>query len=74
MTDEKKNNQADAIQLVQSPRGQYILSQALVVAIDTMSKVEPPHREVSNIADMQFILDHLFPMYAAIHTMEVDHE
>ena len=69
-----KSERLQAIEFVQSHRGQYILSQALVVAIDTMGKVEPPHTEVSNIADMQFILDNLFPMYAAIHTMEVPRE
>lgn len=68
MTSESKNLQA--IELVQSYRGQYILSQALTVAIKVMEEVEPPHREVSNIEDMRFIRDHLFPIYAQIHEAE----
>jgi len=39
-----------------SLRGQYIMAQALEVAIDTLEKVEPSYmREVSNIADMKFL-------------------
>jgi hypothetical protein len=60
----KPNVHADAIRLVQSPRGQYILSQALTVAIETLESVEPPAmRELSNIEDMRFIRDNLFPIY-----------
>lgn len=61
----------EALAFINSARGKYILSQALAVAIDTMSKVESPHKEVSNIADMEFILDNLFPQFAVIHRMEV---
>ena len=39
-----------------SLRGQYIMAQALEVAIDTLEKVEPSYmREVSNIEDMKFL-------------------
>jgi len=63
----KQNVHADAIRLVQSPRGQYILSQALTVAIEALEEVQPPLREVSNIEDMKFIRDNLFPIYAEVH-------
>jgi len=63
----KNMTRLDAINLVQSERGQYILSQALTVAIAALQDVEPPHREISNIDDMQLILDGLFPIYRDIH-------
>lgn len=60
----KVQDKIDAIRLVQSPRGNYILSQALTVAIETLESVEPPvMRELSNIEDMRFIRDNLFPIY-----------
>ena len=46
-----------------SPRGQFIISQALAVAVENLDKVEEPHREASNISDMQGPLDNLYPMY-----------
>lgn len=56
-----------AIALVQSPRGQYIMSQALTLAIEKLEEVEPPLREVSNISDMRLIQEHLFPLYKEVH-------
>jgi hypothetical protein len=50
-----------------SIRGQLILSQALCVAIDTMKKVEPEHmRETSNISDMEYLRDELFPIFKVV--------
>ena len=45
-------------------RGQYIISQALGHAIKRLEAVVIPHeREVSNISDMKFLRDNLFPMW-----------
>ena len=44
-----------------SPRGRYIISQALCEAIKAMNKVPSPQKEVSNIQDME-ILGELFPI------------
>lgn len=63
----KTDNRMRAIALVQSPRGQYIMSQALTVAIAALADVEIPRREVSNIEDMEFIRDHVFPLYHEVH-------
>lgn len=53
--------------LINSGRGQYILAQALHVAIKNMKAIEPSvRREVSNIEDME-ILESLFG-YAGIFT------
>ncbi len=40
-----------------SLRGRILITQALVLAIEELSKVEGVHRQVGNIADMQLILD-----------------
>ena len=54
-----------------STRGQYIVGQALHVAIETLESVEGIHMEISNISDMKYIRDELFPMYTALRQ---DHE
>jgi len=67
----KNMTKLDAIALAQSPRGQYILSQALTIAINTMEEVEPfIMREVSNIADMRLIRDQLFPLFTEIQAVQ----
>ena len=60
--EEKDDLHYVATHLARSLRGQYIIGQALAVAIETMSKVPKPHTEVSNIEDMQFLLEHLYPL------------
>jgi len=58
-----------------SMRGQYILSQALCLAIEKMKEVEPEHmREVSNISDMEYLRDELFPIYPVIYKAVQEHE
>jgi hypothetical protein len=60
--EEKSDLPEVAAHFASSMRGQYIIGQALAVAIETMSKVPKPHTEVSNIEDMQFLLEHLYPL------------
>jgi hypothetical protein len=62
-------NRAKAIEFMNSMRGQYIMSQALTVAIDTMKQVEPPHTEFSNIADMEYLRDEIFPIFKAVEAI-----
>jgi hypothetical protein len=52
-----------AEELFTSPRGQYIVSQALTVAINVLKEVPEPYREVSNIEDMEILRDELFPLF-----------
>jgi len=40
-----------------SLRGRILITQALILAVEELSKVEGVHRQVGNIADMQLILD-----------------
>ena len=58
------NDKQKAMEFATSPRGQLIISQALCVAIKTMNEVSPTHlKESSNIADMEFLRDELFPVF-----------
>ena len=41
-------------------RERLMVAQALVVAIDTLKKVPRPYQEVSNILDMEHIVDYYF--------------
>tara|TARA_Y100000310_G_scaffold273470_1_gene288951 strand:+ start:1338 stop:1559 length:222 start_codon:yes stop_codon:yes gene_type:complete len=55
-----------------SMRGQYILSQALCLAIEKMNEVKPEHmKEISNISDMEYLRDELFPIYKAVQNAEL---
>lgn len=56
----------EAAAFLTSIRGQYIMAQALTLAINHLSKVEIPYREVSNISDMQFLRDELFSFPAVV--------
>lgn len=53
----------ECAEFANSLRGQYIISQALAVAIKQLKSVPEEHREVSNIADMEYLLDGVFPMF-----------
>ena len=56
---------------INSNRGHFILAQALVIAIKELDKVDGAMKEVSNISDMQFLLDHYFDVYQQVVKMEV---
>jgi len=49
----------DAREFRKSPRGQYIMAQALYLGIQALYSYPEPMREVSNAADMQYMLDTL---------------
>jgi hypothetical protein len=67
MSQEDKKESARG--LLKSMRGQFIISQALVKAIEAMSKVPTNRREVSNMQDMEMLLQ-LFPIYAMVDASE----
>ena len=61
----------EAIEFLGSVRGQYIMGQALQLAIESLESVEPEvMREISNISDMKFIRDNLFSMGASVNAMK----
>jgi hypothetical protein len=68
MGDERK----EALNFMCSLRGQYILAQALYVAAETLKKVDEPFTELSNIADMEYLMDNVFPMFKQLKGSGVD--
>lgn len=65
LTDREK-----AINLLQSMRGQYIISQALCLAIKTINSRPRELQEPSNVLDMEFLVQNLFPIYRAVESAE----
>lgn len=53
----------EAKEFLRSERGKYIVAQALYEGVKAMKSVPAPHTEHSNISDMEFLLDNLFPHY-----------
>jgi hypothetical protein len=49
-----------------SPRGKFIQAQALYYGMKKLNEVEGVMREVSNISDMKYLLDVLYPGYEEI--------
>ena len=58
-----KEDRHEAIEFADSWRGQYIISQALHIAISTLENIEKSLREESNIDDMKYLEHYVFPMY-----------
>lgn len=50
----------EALKFLGSPRGQYIVGQALAIAVKQLETVEEPYRETSNIEDMKLLGENLF--------------
>ena len=49
-----------ALELLNSLRGRYIVSQALYYGIQELEKVPTPYHETSNLHDMKLLRDELF--------------
>jgi len=47
-------------------RERYIITQALVVAIKELEKVPAPYTEISNIADMKYLLETTFAEFVGV--------
>ena len=50
----------EAIEFRDSPRGKYIMAQALYLGIKALNLHPAPYTEVSNAMDMQYMLDTLY--------------
>ena len=73
VNDVTEDKRKEALQLFENMRGQYIIGQALAVAIHNMEQVEECRREHSNIADMRLLMEGLFPVGIFLSaTMGVD--
>lgn len=62
----KKKDLQEAVKFLQSPRGQYIISQALCLAIKEINNRPKTEQEPSNVADMEYLVEALFPLYRAV--------
>jgi hypothetical protein len=56
--------------LLATPRGPFLVSQALFYAIKAMSAVPDRDRETSNIQDMEMLLEIVFPIYKAVANIQ----
>jgi hypothetical protein len=54
------------LEFATSPRGKFIQAQALYYGIKALCKIEGVMREESNISDMVYLLDTLYPGYEGI--------
>ena len=60
------DNVKETIEFSQSPRGKFIMAQALYYGMKKLAEVEGVMREVSNICDMKYLLDVLYPGFETI--------
>jgi len=71
MTTEEKAIQ-EAGEFLSSIRGRYIVSQALYIAMNEINS-RPPHlQEPSNVSDMKYIYENVFPIYREFRTEDFD--
>ncbi len=61
----EKTEQEQAQEMRDNWRGQYIIGQALFLAIKEIESRPPHKQEPSNVADMRFLMNNLYPLYAA---------
>lgn len=64
MTEEQQ-----VLKFLGTPRGQYIVGQALAIAVKELEKVDEKLQEKSNITDMKFLGENLFKAGYVTHTM-----
>lgn len=56
----------EALKFAASARGSYIIGQALSIAVTELERVPEPFKEVSNIADMKYLIANLYPIFDSI--------
>lgn len=66
-----ENTQEAAAEFASSMRGQLIVSQALHYGIKALEQVEPKLREESNLNDMKYLYNELYPLFAAVAETEL---
>ena len=62
----RSKKKEDVNEFVNSPRGNYIISQALCIAVDKLRSRPEREREESNIMDMEYLIEHAFPIYESV--------
>jgi len=75
MSEYHESETANAVEFMNSIRGQLVMKQALDVAILNMEAVSEERREVSNISDIRYIRDNIFTLpieFSRTGAMKVD--
>ena len=57
------DKEKEVVEFSNSMRGRYIIGQALYLAIESINARPRMKQEPSNVADMEFLMDNLFPIY-----------
>lgn len=70
MVNQAATDRDKAVALAQSMRGQFIISQALCLAIRAINSRPEELQEPSNVADMEFLVQQLFPIYRVVELSE----
>lgn len=63
-----------ALEFMRSMRGQYIISQALCLAIKYFKTLPQIQQEPSNMRDMEYLIEKIFPIYRMIENTEPEFE
>lgn len=58
--------QKEAATFLSSTRGSFVVGQALYMAIQELESNPEESRSISDIADMRYLMEALFPMYAEV--------
>jgi len=64
----KALKEAKAWNLLLSPRGEFIISQALCLAVKELKSRPPTRQEPNNVQDMETLIEGLFPIFRAMET------
>jgi len=63
---EKTDNRMKALNLFNSVRGNYIVGQALYLAMEHIKERHTIQQEPSNMADMELMMTEMFPLYSVV--------
>lgn len=63
---EQVGTQKEAATFLSSTRGSFVVGQALYMAIQELENSPLEERAISDIDDMRYLMESLFPMYAEI--------
>ena len=67
-----EESRATATEFFNSWRGRYIVGQALYLAVQEIESRPSEKQEPSNVADMKYLMDNLFPLFKATQGSFVD--
>ena len=68
------DNLKETMEFANSPRGKFIVAEALYLGIQKLGEVEGVHREVSDMLDMQYLLDVIHPGMDALMELKYHKE